>query len=456
MMNTDTIAAIATAPGKGGIGIIRLSGPQAEAILSSVFQPAGKTTRPLESHRLYYGWITDGSVPGEPETVDECMAVIMRAPRSYTREDVAELQLHGGLWVLNRTLDLCLHAGARLADPGEFTRRAFLNGRLDLSRAEAVMDLINASGARAHQAAVRQLRGGASAFIRNLSEKLVSLRAGLAACMDYPEEISDEEGAGRLREGLEALAGMLEGAIDEHASRLIHRGLHVALVGRPNVGKSSILNALLGEDRAIVTSVPGTTRDTVRGEMTLRGFQVILTDTAGVHDTLDPVEKIGVERSIQALSDADVQLLVLDASEKLTEGDMTLLRMLDENNSAVVINKTDLPQALDPEEILRLRPNMPCLFVCAKDPETLSPLKHMIEQFARLSADPALTQPRHLDAAQRALRHLRDALSTLECYTPDVAATDLQAAQEALCEITGERADEQLLDRVFSTFCVGK
>ena len=446
----DTIAAIATAPGTGGIGIIRLSGPDAETVLTRVFAPAGGTKPPFESHRMIYGKLADGG-----ETVDECMAVLMRAPRSYTREDVAEIQLHGGNYVVNRAMELCLKHGARLAEAGEFTRRAFLNGRVDLSRAEAVMELIAARGEKEHRAAVRQMNGGASAFIRGAADELAGLQAGLAACIDYPEEISDEEGAGTLKEGLYSLTASLESAIDEHASRLIHQGLNVALIGRPNVGKSSLLNALLGENRAIVTNIPGTTRDTVRGEMTVNGFRVILTDTAGIHETDDPVEKIGVERSEQARRDADAEMLVLDGSEPLTETDAELLRGLG-RNGVVVINKTDLPQTLTEADVRAILPDAECLTVCANDAGSLRPLRKWLESYTEVSDQMALTQPRHLDAAHRAVSHLKDALRTLDTFTPDVAATDLQAAQAALSEITGENADEKLLDRVFSTFCVGK
>ena len=445
----DTIAAIATAPGNGGIGIIRMSGPRAEAILGRIFRPAGKGG-PVESHRMVYGQLFDGEEP-----VDECMAVLMRAPRSYTREDVAEIQLHGGSYVVNKALELCLKEGARLAEAGEFTRRAFLNGRVDLSRAEAVMDMISARGEQEHKAAVRQLNGGASAFIRSFADELYDLQAGLAACIDYPEEISDEEGAGTLKTGLEKLIGRLEGAIDEHASRLIHQGLQVALVGRPNVGKSSLLNALLGEDRAIVTNIPGTTRDTVRGEMTIRGCRVILTDTAGIHDTEDPVEKIGVERSEKARQEADVSLLILDGSEPLTETDRDLLKRFS-GEGAVVINKTDLKQALSEADVRAILPDAVCLTVCAKEPESLKAVTDYLAKYAEVSDRVALTQPRHLDAARRAVSCLKDALTTLDSFTPDMAATDLQAAQAARSEITGDSADEKLLDRVFSRFCVGK
>ena len=446
----DTIAAIATAPGNGGIGIVRISGPDAEKILREVFVPAGGDREFPASHRMVYGLLKDGR-----ETVDECMAVLMRAPRSYTREDVAEIQLHGGSFVVNRALGLCLGKGARLAEPGEFTRRAFLNGRVDLSRAEAVMEMIMARGEQEHKAAVRQLNGGASSFIREFADELADLQAGLAACIDYPEEISDEEGAGTLSEGLKQLIRRLEDAMDEHASRLIHQGLQVALFGRPNVGKSSLLNALLGEDRAIVTEIPGTTRDTVCGEMMVGGVRVVITDTAGIHETEDPVEKIGVERSEKARKQADTALLVIDGSEKLTTEDIEWIRKYEEPG-AIVINKSDLPVAVTAEEIKRIRAEAVCLTVCAKEPESLKPILAYLKQFAEVSDQVALTQPRHLDAARRAVSHMKDALATLENYTPDVAATDLQAAQSALSEITGENADEKLLDHVFSRFCVGK
>ena len=449
-MKEDTIAAIATAPGEGGIGIVRLSGPDAERILSRVFRPAGKPEAIHESHRMVYGTVTDGS-----NTVDECMAVLMRAPRSYTREDVAEIQVHGGGYVLNRVLSLCLDAGARLAQPGEFTRRAFLNGRVDLSQAEAVMGLISARGEQEHKAAVRQMNGGATSFVREYADELYRLQAGLSACMDYPEEISDEEGAGTLKEGLQRLVVRLENAVDEHASRLIHQGLRVALVGRPNVGKSSLLNALLEEERAIVTSIPGTTRDTVLGEMTINGIRVELTDTAGIHETEDPVEKIGVARSEKALREADAVLLILDGSEAVNETDRMLLDSLPPH-SAVVINKSDLPMIVSEDTVRRLRPDLVCMTLSARAPESLDALRNYLSRFANISDRLAVTQPRHIDAVRRAVAHLRDALSTLDSFSADMASTDLQAAQAALSEITGDRADEKLLDYVFSRFCVGK
>lgn len=450
MISQDTIAAIATPPGLGGIGIIRISGPEAEGILRRIFYPAGNQGGSFESHRMLYGTVKD-----QGTTLDECMAVLMRAPRSYTREDVAEIQLHGGSYVLNSVLDLCLANGARLAEAGEFTRRAFINGRVDLSQAEAVMDLINARGKQEHFAAVRQLNGGASSFIRRYEDELMDLQAGIAACMDYPEEISDEEGTGRLKAGLEKLIRGLTEAVDEHASKMIHQGLNVALIGRPNVGKSSLLNGLLQEERAIVTNVPGTTRDTVQGEMTLQGIRVILTDTAGIRETDDPVEQIGVERSVKARNEADVTLLVLDGSEGLQAEDIELLEQFD-GPGAVIINKTDLKDVIGEQDIRAVNPEARCLTVSAREPESLLKIREYLKEYARISDQLALTQPRHLDAARRAVRHLKDAMKTLEAYSPDIASTDLQAAQYALSEITGEQADEKLLDRIFASFCVGK
>ena len=450
-MKNDTIAAIATAPGTGGIGIIRISGPEAEEILRRVFAPAGEPHEtPYESHRMMYGRLTDGE-----ETVDECMAVLMRAPKSYTREDVAEIQLHGGDYVVHRGLGICLREGARLAEAGEFTRRAFLNGRIDLSQAEAVMELISARGEKARKAAIRQINGGAASFIRPLSDRLYELQAGLAACIDYPEEISDEEGTGMLKNGLQQLILDLEEAIDEHSSRLLHRGLQVAIIGRPNVGKSSLLNALLGEERAIVTSVPGTTRDMIHGEMMIGGIRIELTDTAGIRETDDPVERIGVERSEKTWKNADLTLLVLDGSSEMTEEDRSLLKDLT-GEGIIVINKADLQQKIEGKELAEFRHETKQITVSAREPETLQPLKEELRRRAAVSDQLVLTQPRQLDAARRAAGHLRDAMNTLDMFTPDMTSTDLQAAQDALSEITGDRADEALLDRVFSQFCVGK
>lgn len=450
-MNHDTIAAIATAPGQGGVSIVRISGPEAERILMTIFRPAGKKNTVLISHMLTYGHAMDGADP-----VDECMAVIMRAPRSYTREDVCELHLHGGSYACQKVLELCIEHGARLADPGEFTRRAFLNGRIDLSQAEAVMELIAAQGDKAHQAAMRQLQGGASAFIRQAADELYSIQAGAAACIDYPEEISDEEAAGDLLPRLRKLIAELSAACNERAARILRTGLNVALCGKPNAGKSSLLNALTGEDRAIVTAIPGTTRDIVQGDMLLDGCVIHLTDTAGLHDTEDVVEKIGVDRARKAIEQADALLLVLDQSQPLTPDELVLLPQIDPAHTAILLNKSDLPAALTAAEAESLLPAAPVIVLSAHDPDSLSPVKEFLRRQAASADALTLTQPRHLAAARRAVHHLTDAAHTMEIATIDLAAVDLQAAQMALAEITGDQVEEKLLDKVFSEFCVGK
>ena len=442
MNRTDTIAAIATAPGLGGISIVRVSGPEAERILGALFHPAGGAW-PLPTRLMTYGQLRDGDEP-----VDECMAGLMRAARSYTREDVAELHLHGGGYTAQRALRLCVDAGARLAEPGEFTRRAFLNGRIDLSQAEAVMALIAAQGEKAHRAALRQLEGGAGQFIREAADELYGIQAGIAACIDYPEEISDEEAAADLVPRILALAERLEAAADERAARLTREGLRVALCGKPNVGKSSLLNALLGEDRAIVTPIPGTTRDAIEGQTTLGGSVIHLADTAGLHDTEDPVERIGVERARRTLREADVVLAVLDASRPLTAEDERLLADTAGLHHIVVWNKCDLPCPAQPEPAgIRLS---------AHRPETLTPLKEALAAEAAVSDQVTLVQPRHLEAARRSAAHLREAADTLAHASPDLITLDLDAAQLALAEITGDTVEEKLLDRVFADFCVGK
>lgn len=450
MNGTDTIAAVATPPGNGGVSIVRISGPDAEKILLSVFSPAGKNALPLQSHLLTFGYVRENE-----SILDECMAVLMRAPRSYTREDVAELQMHGGSYHVNKMLELCLKNGARLAEPGEFTRRAFLNGRIDLSRAEAVMELISARGEQAHKAAVAQLEGGTAAFIRKAADDLYLIQAGIAACVDYPEEISEEEATADLIPKTEKLIRMLEEACDERAATLVREGLRVALFGRPNVGKSSVLNALLGEDRAIVTNIPGTTRDTISGEMQLGGLPVLLTDTAGLRETEDPVEKLGVHRSEKALNDADAAVLILDGSSELSGEDLELLGRLPENG-AVVINKCDLKQRTTPEQIAEHKNGINCFVCSAHEPDTLTPFKEWLRKFGVETDRMAVTQPRHLDAVRRAIRSLRDAKATMEYTSVDMAATDLQTAQATLGEITGDIGDDKLLDAVFSHFCVGK
>ncbi len=448
----DTIAAQATAPGEGGVAILRISGENSVPILLQLFRPAGrKTVMPPPSHLMVYGHIMDGE-----EIIDECMAVLMRAPRSYTREDVVEFQVHGGSSVAQRVLALCLREGARLAEPGEFTRRAFLNGRIDLSQAEAVMQLIEARGESARREAMRQLSGGTASFIRTCADQLYAIQAGLAACIDYPEEISENEAIPAMEADIQRLIQTLLDACQEKAARMIREGLHVVLCGRPNVGKSSLFNALLGEEKAIVTQIPGTTRDRVEGTMHLDGCLISLTDTAGLRDTDDPVESIGVSRARKALMEADLRLMVIDSSMPLSEEDHALLHDLPAENTLLLLNKQDLPAVTDISILQTVLPGAEILAISALTPETLAPLKAKLLAKARVTDHLALTLPRHLDAARRAAQALQNALDTLHSTSLDMCTLDLDAAQSALAEITGDQVEESLLDRVFSTFCVGK
>ena len=448
----DTIAAVATAPGQGGIGILRLSGPQAEEILEKMFKPAQKNAYPLKSHLFTYGRLMDGE-----RMADECMAVLMRAPRSYTREDVAELHLHGGPVIVRDGLALAIRLGARPAEPGEFTRRAFLNGRIDLSQAEAVMDLIAASGEKAARAALRQLTGGASQFIRASVERLYGLMAGLEAAIDYPEEIEESEAAAGLYEGVVSLSRQLDEACDERAARILESGLEAALCGRPNVGKSSLLNALLGEERAIVTSVPGTTRDILTGSIELDGLRVNLYDTAGLRQTGDQVEAIGIARARAVIDRADVILMVLDASQPLDEEDRELLMGEYAGEVIVLMNKTDLPARVTLNTVAALRPSAKVMTLSAKAEETLAPLKEALKELAKNTDQLVITQQRHIAAARRAASALRQAADTIRDGAPlDLCAVDMREALSALGEITGDQVEERVLDQVFSRFCVGK
>ena len=438
----DTIAALATPPGQGGIAIVRVSGEAARTCFERLFRPAGRQI--VESHRLLFGHALDEN----GEVIDECMGVLMLAPRSYTREDVAEFQVHGGEQVASQVLRALYALGARPAEPGEFTRRAFLNGRVDLSRAEAVMRLISAQGEAASRAALRQLTGGVSAFVRDIQEQVTALTAGVAAALDYPEEIDEDEAAGDTAQKARALAEKLSAACDERAARLLDTGFEAALCGRPNVGKSSLLNALLCEERAIVTDIPGTTRDVVRGSVTLAGVRINLSDTAGIREQADTVEAIGVERARLAMRSADLTLLVLDGAQPLTAEDERLLRDTADLPRAVLLNKADQGAAFDLPGALR---------VSARTGKGLDALRTLLAEKARVRGDLPLTSARHMQLARQAAAELTGAADALENGAPlDLAAVDLHAALDTLGGITGERVDEKLLDSVFSRFCVGK
>lgn len=446
MKNGDTIAAIATASGEGGIAIVRISGAQSLDVLKNVFSRKGK----YESHRMYHGYVLDD----HGERIDEAMAVYMANPRSYTAEDVCEIQCHGGDVSAKRVLDIVLSAGCRAAEPGEFTRRAFLNGRIDLAQAEAVMQLISARSEAAARASVRQLTGGVSARVRPIMEELTGIMALIEASDDFPDEIDEESGSDELSVRINSVIGKLDALIDQRSARIITGGSSVVLAGRPNVGKSSIMNRLLGADRAIVTDIPGTTRDVLTAHVSLNGVSVEITDTAGIRETDDTVEKIGVERAEQAARNADLVLIVLDADSGLDDSDRELLNNSDER-CLVCVNKRDKGANLD-AELISAEYNITAVNISANTGEGVDELVRLIAE--RVSPDePPLVAERHIEAAVRARDALSGALSALESGFPmDVCAVDISGAMEALGDITGVDAREAVIDRVFKDFCVGK
>lgn len=451
MHETDTIAAIITAAGEGGVAIVRLSGPLAVGLFERVFAARGQRP-PYESHRLMLGRLMDGD-----EVIDEVMGVVMYAPKSYTREDVCELHTHGGHVAAALALKLLMRLGARPAEAGEFTKRAFLNGRIDLAQAEAVMGVISAQSAAALKAEEAQLMGGQSRFIAEAQGALLGLLSGLEAHIDYPEEIEEAEALDGLREGLEGLVAKLESAIDEGSARIVREGLKVALWGRPNSGKSTLFNALLGEERAIVTEIPGTTRDVLSGSMTLNGLNVRLSDTAGIRVGGDTVERIGIERARQAIRQADVALLLIDASAPLGEEERELLSAPMPCPCAVLLNKEDLPPALTVEDIKEATALSPVIPISAKTGQGIEQVREYLRGFAKAPQQLVLTHERHLAVAAEALEKLRQAREALGREgAAELAAVDMHDALYLLGRITGESVDERLLDDIFSRFCVGK
>ena len=445
----DTICARATPPGEGAIAIVRVSGGEARRLLSEVFRPAHPPMRPRV---LSYGRITDGN-----EEFDEAMAVLLPGPESYTREDVAEIHCHGSDAVAARVLRLLVAKGARPADPGEFTYRAFLAGRIDLSRAEGVMRMIRADSDRAMKSALRQMEGGTASFVGEARKEIADLLSALSAAIDFPDEVDEQETADLLQARCLDLAERLSSACDGRTGRIEEEGLRVALYGRPNAGKSSLLNALLGEDRAIVTALPGTTRDILTEKMQIGGVPVLLTDTAGLREAQDEAEAAGVARAEKALSQADVRILVLDGSREEDGTDPAAAPGT--APELVVVSKGDLPPAVRTEEIRARFPGVPVIEISAKTGEGLAELQTAIAVCAPESADggAARTGARHIAAARAAVRSLREAAEALQDgFGTETAAIDLSAALDALGEITGETMNEKVIDGVFAKFCVGK
>ena len=462
-LSEDTICAIATPVGEGGIGIIKISGPEALAIVRRFFRPA-HSSFPLGSHRLHYGYIRD---PRSAQTVDEVLLSYMAAPHTYTCEDVVEINCHSGYAVLNHILTLAVEAGARLAEPGEFTRRAFLNGRLDLSQAEAVVEMVRSRSEQSLLAANRMLRGDFRRRVQAWRETILEMQATLEASIDFGEDLEDEPclPSAPAVEGLdERLLRPIQDALkDYQEGRILREGFAMVLVGRPNVGKSSLLNALLKRDRAIVTPFPGTTRDIVEDSFILSGILVKVLDTAGVRHQPDAIECLGIERTFQSVEEADVVLWLLDASQPLSGEDDTVFSRIASKRFVVLLNKTDLPPQASPEEVReRFGGQAPMLCLSVLNADDVERLRRFLTDCflqnplarGRSLIIPNLRHKECLKGAWEALRSARDLLRK-DSYG-ELVSLELNTARQALEQILGIVQDDAILDRIFSDFCIGK
>lgn len=451
----DTIAAIATPLGEGAIGMIRLSGSDAFSIANAIFK--GKNLEKVASHTLNYGHIID---PKNQKILDEVMLGVMKAPKTFTREDVIEINTHGGIAVTNEILQLVIREGARLAEPGEFTKRAFLNGRVDLTQAEAIMDLIRAKTDKAMSVAVKQLDGSLSELINNTRQEILNTLAQVEVNIDYPEYDDVEEMTTALmREKTQEFEALLTRLLKTaKRGKILREGLSTAIIGRPNVGKSSLLNNLLREDKAIVTDIEGTTRDVIEEYVNINGVPLKLIDTAGIRETDDIVEQIGVERSRKALEEADLVLLVLNASEKLTSQDRELIKISQNTNRIILLNKTDLPEQIESQEL----PNDAiCISVLTN--QNIDQIEERIKQLFFENAEIVeqdatyLSNTRHISLIEQAVESLQAVNQGLEMGMPvDLLQVDLTRTWQILGEITGDAAPDELITQLFSQFCLGK
>jgi tRNA modification GTPase len=458
MYEQDTIAAIATAVGEGAVAIVRVSGPDAERIATSVFVRAEGKNGKLASHRLYHGRIHD---PKSQLVLDEVLMAVMRKPRSYTGEDVVEVYCHGGAFVVQRVLELILSHGVRHAEPGEFTKRAFLNGRIDLAQAEAVLDIIRARTDKGADLAVSQASGELSHWVHQLREELLDILAQVEAAIDFPEEDIELLQRSELIKKVDSLRFRISEIIATYDwGRLLRDGAKVCICGRPNVGKSSLLNALLGEQRVIVTPVPGTTRDVIEEGVNLNGLPVVLWDTAGIRLSEDQVEKLGVALSLEHVEKADAAIVVLDGSVKIAQDDLRCLELTESKKRLIVLNKNDLPQALDVAELGRALEGAVFVVVSAVSGIGLGELKRSLRELLLSTvAEPTmvLSNLRHKAALLAGNQALGEAVSSLQnrC-APELVAVNLQEAQERLEEITGRFTNEDILEHIFRNFCIGK
>lgn len=454
-----TIAAISTAMSASGIGIVRMSGPESMDVISRIYRSknGGKNIKEVKSHTIHYGYIFDGE-----EVVDEVLVMVMRAPRTYTGEDTVEIDCHGGVYAMKKVLETVLRNGAQIAEPGEFTKRAFLNGRLDLSQAEAVMDVIQAKSAVALKSSLQQLKGSVLRAIKEIRSSILYQIAFIESALDDPEHISLEGYPEKLRkivdEEYEKVETLLKSADD---GRMIQEGIKTVILGKPNAGKSSLLNFLVGEDRAIVTDIAGTTRDTLEEYISLHGISLRIIDTAGIRETEDVVEKIGVGKAKKMAEDADLILYVVDSSLPLDENDREIMELLGGRKSIVIYNKTDLESVVDIKE-LKEKTGSPVIPVSVVEETGITELEEIIKKMffrGEISFDDEvyITNARHKTALEEALESLKMVRESIETgMSEDFFSIDLMSAYESLGKIVGESVGEDLVNEIFSRFCVGK
>ncbi|WP_180994339.1 tRNA uridine-5-carboxymethylaminomethyl(34) synthesis GTPase MnmE [Bacillus sp. Marseille-P3661] len=455
----DSIAAISTPMGEGAIAIVRVSGDEAFKVVNTIFK--GKNLEAVPSHTIHYGFIID---PETNEKVEEVMVSVMKGPKTFTREDVVEINCHGGLVSVNRVLQLVLNQGVRLAEPGEFTKRAFLNGRIDLSQAEAVMDLIRAKTDRAMNVAIGQMEGRLSKLIRGLRQTILETLAHVEVNIDYPEYDDVEEMTHKLlKEKSIEIKNEIEKLLEtSKQGKILREGLSTVIIGRPNVGKSSLLNSLVHENKAIVTDIPGTTRDVIEEYVNVRGVPLRLVDTAGIRETEDIVERIGVERSRQVLKEADLILLVLNNAEELSDEDRRLFEAVSGMDVIVIVNKIDLNSKLSLDEVKDLAKNYPVISTSLKEETGIDLLEEAISSlFFKGKLEVAdltyVSNTRHIALLNQAKKSIEEVLSGIEVGVPiDMIQIDFTRTWEILGEIIGDTVHESLIDQLFSQFCLGK
>ncbi len=455
---TDTIAAISTAMTDAGISIVRISGEEAIAIADKIYK--GKKEKKISgqrTHTINYGYIVDGE-----ETIDEVLVMLMRGPHSYTGEDTVEINCHGGVYVTKRILETVIKYGARPAEPGEFTKRAFLNGKMDLSQAEAVIDVIHSQNEYALQSSVNQLRGSVQKVIQEIREKILYHTAFIETALDDPEHISVDGYGETLEKVVDELLTKIKQLIDTaDDGRIMREGINTVIVGKPNAGKSSLLNVLLGEDRAIVTNIAGTTRDVLEEHIQLRGISLNIMDTAGIRNTEDVVEQIGVDKARSYAEEADLIIYVVDASVPLDDNDIEIIHMIQNKKAVILLNKTDLSTVINKNELI-MWINKPMIEISTKEGKGIHELEETLENMfyhgeISFNNEVYITNVRHKAALQDAYVSLGKVKESIENQMPeDFFTIDLMDAYESLGSITGETVGEDLVNEIFSKFCMGK